>query len=267
LPAILLVLFPFLWVAASKFSRLPSGSAIDAVGVLMELGGVGLYVRSSQWWETRSLARSDRRVQEAREELEAVKAETVPVSMVSAVAVPKADGSTVENAGLHTLEEFNELKGTKIPVELTRIVEGTHKRITVMRGNVSIVVGRTGDVAKILFFTLKKEIYFVDPRRIIKVTSTVKGKVVVTYKLVFDLFFCEALNADGTVEWSDDLEMVLADSTLDQYVTIASFEGGFQFTPTLYRVMLFVAIMGLFLGIGINGSDHVIPITVVHWVP
>ena len=95
-----------------------------------------------------------------------------------------------------------------------------------------------------------------------------KGKPETTeYKLVYDVLLGEALNQDGTVTWSDDLELILADSGLDQYVTVAAFEGGFQFTSTLRNIMIIVAILGLFFGIAIDGVEHFVPQTIIHWVP
>ena len=84
---------------------------------------------------------------------------------------------------------------------------------------------------------------------------------------MFDVLYGEALNQDGTLVWSDDLELILADSGLDQYVTIAAYEGGFQFTATLKKAMLLVAFLGIMLGLALNGTSHIVPQTVIHWIP
>lgn len=229
---------------------------------------------SASWLAKRTESQA---IEASRQASEAKKAGEEAVALgapipVTAPSVPVPNPGVPAN--IHTLEEFKELGGDKIPVELTRIVstDGAHKRITVMKGQVSVVVGgfsqSQGDISQVLFFVVKKTAYFVDPRRIMKVTQTdKKGSQVTLYKLVFDILYSEPLKADGSVEWSNDLEMLLADSGLDQYVSIAAFEGGFHFTPTIKKAMLIVGLLGIFFGIAINGAVHVIPATFIHWVP
>ena len=213
-------------------------------------------------------AKEDKEREKDKKRLEEIRNAVEPKDAPPAVSPPVPEDQTQESAGMQTLQEFTELTGRKkIPVELTRIVERTNKRVTVMRGNVGIVLARGNDVGKILFFFLKKEAYFVDPKRIIKVTQTLKKGKAVTYKLVYDILFSEPLKTDGMIEWSDDLEMVLADSGLDQYVTIASFEGAFQLTQGVKQAMLIVAFLGILLGLAINGVEHIVPTVLIRWVP
>jgi len=185
-------------------------------------------------------------------------------------AVPPA--SNASNADFTSLEEYKEIHGDKIPFELSRLVlqvGDKYQSIVVMRGQVKITVGRTGDVAQILFVKVKKSLYYVNPRRIIRVEITKgrKHETVVIHKLEFDILYAEAMDAEGRIQWDDDLEMILADSALDQYVIIASAEQGFQLTPTIKRAMLIVGFLGFLIGLAINGAYHLVPQTVVHWIP
>lgn len=171
---------------------------------------------------------------------------------------------------INTLEEYRELHGDKIPYELTRLVAetaGKLHRITVMRGEVKITVGRTGEVAQILFIKAKKNLYYVNPRKLIKVTVMKGKKSIVMHKLEYDILYAEGMDATGRIEWDDGLEMILADAALDQYVTIASSDLGFRFTPTFKRVLMFVGGLGFFIGLALNGSLHIVPITQIHWIP
>ncbi len=190
-------------------------------------------------------------------------------------APPPVPVKGASSADITSLEEYKELHGDKIPFELTRLVrpvkraDGTevYQRLTVMRGMVKITVGRSGEVTKILFIKAKKELYYVNPRRIIRVEVTKGKQTVLLHKLEFDILYAEAMDAQGNITWDDDLEMILADSGLDQYVTIASADQGFQLTPALKKALLIVGFLGLLMGLAINGSAHIIPQTVIHWVP
>jgi hypothetical protein len=181
-----------------------------------------------------------------------------------------ASSPNASESDIASWEEYKEINGSTIPVELSRLAkqrEGKWQRIVVMRTQAKITVGRTDDVTKILFVSFKKNLYYCNPRRIIKVTIQKRNKTVVIHKLEFDILYAEAMDAQGNIKWDDDLEMVLADSTLDQYVTIASSEAGFHFTPTLKRALEIVAFLGFLLGLAINGAAHIVPTTLIHWLP
>ncbi len=173
-----------------------------------------------------------------------------------------------EPANFKTLEEYTEITGrNKLPVELTRLAPD-NKRITVLKGAVDLRVGRGADIAKILFLFTKKTGYYIDPKGILKVPIKKGKKESFAYKLVFDTLYGEHLSADGTMEWNDDLEMILADTGgLDQPVMIAAWEGRFEFTTTIRNVMIVVGFLGLLFGLTLNGTVHLTPITQIHWVP
>jgi hypothetical protein len=181
-----------------------------------------------------------------------------------AVPIPGAQPANVQS-----LEEFP--IGQKIGWEVTRLVEGQTKRITIVRGQVAIKADRFGRPPKAMFVKVSRagrnSLYFIDPQRLIRVKTLQRGKEVESYKVVFHEFICEPMKADGTIEWSDELEMILADSGLDQYVQIAASDLGFQLTPTIRNVMIIVAFLGLLMGLALNGAFHLTPTTIVHWVP
>jgi hypothetical protein len=209
----------------------------------------------------------EKRVKDSEKKLADVRKEAVPVPTPSVVPIAGA-----VDANVKSLEEFS--IGEKIGWEVTRLVEGQTKRITIIRGMVAIKAGRTGRPPKFMFVKVKRagrtNLYFVDPQRIIKVTTMqgLRAKSEVTsYKVVFHEFICEPMKSDGTIEYSDELEMILADSGLDQYVQIASSDLGFQLTPTLRNVLIIIGVLGLFTGLAVNGAYHIVPSTVIHWVP
>jgi hypothetical protein len=201
-----------------------------------------------------------------------VKQAAAPVDPPAPVALPAPPNSTQENAGFQTIQEFP--IGQKLGIEFSRIVEGNHKRVIQSRGTADIKFGRRGgnDFAKFFFIFTKQGGYYINPRKIIKVTTNSKrlgrgATETVSYKLVFDVLYGESLNQDGTITWDEELELILADSGLDQYVAIAAYEAAFQLTPTLKKVMMIVGFLAFLIGLAINGADHVVPTTIVHWVP
>lgn len=207
---------------------------------------------------------------EAKRKLADIREEANPISTPREAPISGAEKAT--DAGVKSLEEFP--IGEKIGWEVTRLVEGQTKRITIVRGGVAIKADRYGRPPKFMFVKVKRggrtNLYFIDPQRIIKVTTLQgrrKKQKVVSYKVVFHEFICEPMKIDGMIEWSDELEMILADSGLDQYVQIASSDLGFELTPTIKRVMIIIAILGFMTGLALNGSMHFIPTTLIHWVP
>lgn len=148
----------------------------------------------------------------------------------------------------------------KIPIELTRIRGG--KRAVVRKGTATLVPRLMNSQDVFLVFVGKMG-YFIDPANIITVTE--KGKT--KEKLVFDVFTCEPLDQQGNVIWSPTVEKLLVDSAMDQYITVATFEGSFQLTSQLIRILIVVGLLGSFMGLAINGAVHLIPITVINWVP
>jgi hypothetical protein len=176
-------------------------------------------------------------------------------------------------AGFKTLEEFA-MTGKKLQIEWTRIKEGTLKRMTVRKGAVAFKANWRGALPRILLFPQRigehRGDYYIKPQKIIQVTAT-KGVLKKTeetvYKLVYDVLFAEPLNQDGSITYDDDLEMVLADSGLDQYVEIAASGLGFQLTPTLRNVMIIIAFLGVLLGLALNGQYHFVPTVIVRWIP
>lgn len=214
--------------------------------------------------EEKDRIEAERKLQEVRKQVDPAPA-APPM-----VAVPLAQG---QQGVIQSLEEFP--LGQKLNYELTRIKEGTHKRILIVKGQVAIKPDRFGRLPTLLFFVWNKRAYFVNPKKIIKVTATGGRKFgrnkesteQTIYKLVYDVLYSEPLNQDGTITWDEELEMVLADSGMDQYVVIASSQGGFVLSPTLVRVLIIIGFIGLLMGLALNGSAHIVPITQIHWLP
>lgn len=166
---------------------------------------------------------------------------------------------------LATLEQFPVPR--TIQIELTRIKDGTLKRATTKTGKVTIIP-RSGK--SIFFFFVGEMGYFVDPAKIITVqtaTGRRKKTITTTQKLVYDVFHAEPLDASGNLAWSWDVEHLLRDSAMAQYIAVATFEGGFQLTPALMRIMVVVGLFGAFIGLAVNGSAHLVPTTIINWVP
>lgn len=158
---------------------------------------------------------------------------------------------------------------TTIAIELTRIKEGTNKRVTTRKGKVTLVP-RFGGGKDLFFFYVGKFGYFIDPSKIIEVktlTGRKKDTTVISQKLVYDVFNMEPLDKDGNLIWSVPLEIIHRDSILDQYITVATFEGTFQLTPNLMRAIILVAILGVLIGLAVNGTVGLTPHTIIHYVP
>ena len=213
--------------------------------------------------ESAAVERQKKKTEKEKKKLADLRKIVNPLPAPPPVPVP-SEPNTVETQGeVKSLAEFP--IGTKLGIELTRIKEGTITRITISKGKVKI---KGKDPRKLLFFAVGKSCYHINPKKIIKVSSTSGNKkVTVSYKLAYDVLYGEALNQDGSIEWDDELEMILTDSGMDQYVTIAAYEGGFQLTPTLKKVMLILGAVGFIGGLAINGAAHVIPTVLIHWVP
>jgi hypothetical protein len=226
--------------------------------------------REPEWkkWE-RAEARKDAADKEKKSALDKLR-EIKDGSKGNPAPPAVAPAGNLSDSDYPSWEEYMEIHGDTIPVELSRLVKKSGEkwqRITVMRTQAKVRVGRTDDVTKILFVSFKKNLYYCNPRRIIRVTIQKRNRTIVIHKLEFDILYAEAMDALGNITWDDDLEMVLADATLDQYVTIASSETGFHFTPELKRALEVVAFLGFLLGLAINGAAHVVPTTIIHWVP
>jgi hypothetical protein len=165
----------------------------------------------------------------------------------------------------------NKLEQTAIPktiqIEIGRMKDG--KMAVTRKGRVTLVP-RFRNNQEVFWFFIGKLGYYVDPSKIIKTEMEVgrrKKTKVVSEKLVYDVFCPEPLNQDGSITWSWEVETLLADSAMDQYITVATFESSFQLTPPLVRALIVVGFLGLLIGLSINGAVHVVPATYIHWVP
>lgn len=223
---------------------------------------------------SRKMVKEDARARKEREKAEKalseVRKEAAPVPAPPKVPIP--DAASAKPTNIKSLEEFP--IGQTIGWEVTRIVDGDTKRITEVRGVVAIKADRFGRPPKAMFVKVARggrtNYYFVDPRRLIRVVTMAgrwNKREVVSYKVVFHEFIAEAMKIDGTIEWSDELEMIVADSGLEQYVQIASSNLGFQLTPTIRNLLIIVGLLGLFLGVSVNGAYHIVPTVQIHWVP
>jgi hypothetical protein len=161
-----------------------------------------------------------------------------------------------------------EVIGQEVNFEITKPKKG--KRVVIVRGKIKVRPDSFGRLKDKFMFQWNKGGYFVRLDKLIEVEvkKGFRGKTVLKVrKLVYDIMYSEPLNQDGTITWDTELEEVLADSGADQYITAATFEGGFQFTPALIRAVIILGIFGGLMGIAINGTAHVVPTTLVHWVP
>lgn len=209
------------------------------------------------------------------EDHEKIRAAVEPIVLSGPVVPPPKTKNSVEEKPLKSMAEFP--IDAKLQVEFSRITKkegNVHKRIVQSRGVARIKLGGFGggDLTKLLFIVTPKAAYYVNPTKIIRVTLISKkliGKAVTStiYKLVFDPLYSEALNQDGSITYDDELESILANSAMDQYITVAAFEGTFQLTPTLKKVLMIVGGLALLWGLALNGALHIVPTTIVHWIP
>jgi hypothetical protein len=148
--------------------------------------------------------------------------------------------------------------------------EKNGKRVTVVRGRLRVRPDRWGRLRDKFLFQWDKGGYFVRLDKLIEVDvkkGLMNKTTEKTRKLVYDILYSEPLAQNGQVTWDDQLEEILTDAGAGQYIDAATFEGGFQLTPALLRTVVIIGILGSFLGLALNGSLHVIPTTIVHWVP
>jgi hypothetical protein len=176
------------------------------------------------------------------------------------------EGHTPEPPTTSPLEE--EMIGQSVNFEIGKSKKG--KRVVVVRGKIPVLPGRFGSMKNKFFFAWDKGAYLVRLDKLIEVevkTGMRKKTVQKVRKLVYDVMYLEPLDEQGRVYWDDEAEEVLTDSGADQYITAATFEGGFQLTPQLIKMLVVVGVLGGFLGLALNGVAHFTPITQVHWVP
>jgi hypothetical protein len=176
------------------------------------------------------------------------------------------ENQTTESFAPSPLEE--ELIGPSVNFEIGKSKKG--KRVVIVRGKIPVLPGRFGTMKNKFFFAWDKGAYLVRLDKLIEVevkTGMRKKTVQKVRKLVYDVMYLEPLNEQGKVYWDDEAEEVLTDSGADQYITAATFEGGFQLTPQLIKMLIVVGVLGGFLGLALNGVAHFTPITQVHWVP
>lgn len=210
------------------------------------------------------LARGEKKQTDAEQELKDLsigsKAQPLPEAVPPTVP-PGAMQGRITSLEVLTI-------GQKVELELTRVTADAKKRVVVARGTTKITADRLGRPPKVMFIQVKlggrPGLYWADPKGIIEYLDAKERKHL---KLVFDLLHSEPLDLDGNLTWSDDLEMVLADSAEDQYVVIASSDLAFRFTRTLAYAMLLVAFLSVVLGIAVNGAAHLIPIVQIRWIP
>lgn len=204
----------------------------------------------------------DKKKEKAIKDLEKIKDESKPPDGIPPPPPP--------NQSTTALQQYD--VPASIQIELTRLKEepNGNKRATTKRGRVTLIPRFQGN-KDLFFFWIGKRGYFIDPSKIIDVYTTKgfrnKKQIVTDKKLVYDVFNTEPLDSTGKLEWSWDVESLLRDSVMDQYITVATFEGGFQLTTTLMRAILVVGVLGAFLGLAINGTYGLTPKEIIHFVP
>jgi hypothetical protein len=171
-----------------------------------------------------------------------------------------------ESTPVSALEE--EIIGEFLPIEIGKEKKG--KRVTVFSGRIRVRPDRFGRLRDKFLFQWDRGGYFVSLNKVIEVevkAGRFRTHIEKVRKLVYDVIYAEPLKADGTVEWSTELEEILTDEGAGQYITAATTEGGFQLTPALVRAVVVIGVLCGFLGLAINGSLHVVPTTIIRWVP
>lgn len=205
----------------------------------------------------------DKKKQKALKKLDDIKKGSGPIPGPAPIPVQAKKGTKEEQGAITSLQELP--IDAKLEVWFTRAIESTNKRIVVAKGRIQMKAGRfSKDLRKLLFVVLPQGTYYVNPKLITKITDE-SGKI--SFRLIYDVLYSELLEQDGTVQYDEELEQILTDSAMDQYVTIAAFQGGFTLTPTLKRIMLIIGGLGFFIGLALNGSNHIIPVTIIHWLP
>jgi hypothetical protein len=192
-----------------------------------------------------------------KKKIDEIRESLVPVR-ISEIPSPIVEGQSAN------IDSFLELPiKSKIGIELTNLKDG--KRIVIVRGVTSI--RPTLFKKEIFFFVWNHMAYYVKPSALIKITKQKGKKTVTLFKLVFHILISEPLKIDGTTDWDDELEGILVDSGMDQYIIAATFEQGFQLSPELIRILIIVGALGTFLGLTMNGVLHLTPSEVIHWLP
>jgi hypothetical protein len=163
---------------------------------------------------------------------------------------------------------------SRIAIEIVDIKEG--KKVTLALGAVSPKASPLNAGKDIFFFYWKRFAYYLDFSKVVDVTEKEskiasfaggKNKPAIKKKLVFHVLYSEPLNQDGSISWSYELESILTDSAMDQYIVACTFEGTFTLTKQVVILMCVVGGMLFIMGIGLDGVAHIVPTTEIHWGP
>lgn len=198
------------------------------------------------------------RKEKAQKEMDKLKEELKPPANVASLplAVAPALPAGVRYADL---EELAVSKG--IEVEIGRRALESNKRAVVARGRVYLRPRRTQK--DIFSFDYKDNLYYINPKLI--VTEVMKNGTL-KLKLFYDILYSEPLDKFGNLVWDQDFENILTDDAMDQYIVACTFQGQFELTPQVVRLIIITFILVIGLGVAIDAAFHVIPQTNIHWV-
>jgi hypothetical protein len=117
---------------------------------------------------------------------------------------------------------------------------------------------------------IKDRVYFNDPKQLIRIPHEGRhGKITYTEELIYDENFSEPLNANSAIpEYSDIIERDLINSYEDQLIEVATvFTSQFNLDKRTLTIMGVCLALMTPLGLGINSVFHLVPSTIVRWVP
>lgn len=142
----------------------------------------------------------------------------------------------------------------KVPYEI--IEQKDERTVIVKRGKWS--KGRE-------FVSWRKRDFFAN--HVIKETTTKgRGKTKVRYLLRWHRYSSEAVDADGNVKYSPELENFLMLDMAMQFRDAAITLAGLNIDRTMLMLLAMAMVFGIPIGFSFNDIFHWVPSTVVHWV-
>ena len=101
------------------------------------------------------------------------------------------------------------------------------------------------------------------PDHILKETQGKK----VRYLVRWNVNYSEAMDKDGKIQHSKELNNLLLDDMMFQFRKAVGSIGGFVFDRTILTILLMAMIFGVPIGLSYNDIFHWVPNTVIHWIP
>ena len=111
------------------------------------------------------------------------------------------------------------------------------------------------------FIVWKARMFF--PNHIIKETIGSKDR----YLARFNVNYAEAMNTEGEIEYSEELNNLLLNDMMGQLRRAVGVIGGLVFDRTTIILLAMGFLFGNPIGFSYNDIFHWVPNTVVHWIP